>query len=70
MHDNIAFMAAEHVCKPTADTWVFDDAGFEAFTNELILKCCNIVQARQGGNNPYDCLTVLEIKEYFGIEAN
>ena len=43
----------------------------ERFVNLIVADCCKIVQERHGSeNNPYDCLTVLEIKEHFGIEAN
>jgi cyclopropane fatty-acyl-phospholipid synthase-like methyltransferase len=41
------------------------------FAEQIILKCCEIAQARtQNMNNPFDSMVVLDIKEYFGLEAN
>jgi hypothetical protein len=69
MNERAVFIAAAHVSNPCADTWVFDDAGFDAFCKELILECCTVIQQHQG-NNPLDSLNVIAIKEHFGIEPN
>lgn len=44
------------------------DANLQLFAELIIRECCNIVNQRTQTNNPNDCLTVLDIKEYFGVE--
>jgi hypothetical protein len=47
------------------------ESAINNFAEQIILKCCEIAQTRtQGANSPFDSLVVLDIKEYFGIEAN
>ena len=40
----------------------------EKFAELIVRECCDIVNKRSQHNNSHDCLTVLEIKEHFGVE--
>ena len=48
--------------------WFIDNPEIEKFAELIIHECCNIVNQKTQTNNPNDCLTVLDIKEHFGVE--
>ena len=45
-----------------------DDIVNQKFAQLIIRECCSIVNDRTQHNNPHDCLTVLDIKQHFGVE--
>jgi hypothetical protein len=42
----------------------------EKFAKLIIDQCCKMINTHVQHNNPYDCIPVLNIKEYFDIEPN
>ena len=48
--------------------WIVPDEALENLVKLVVQECCDIVNRRTQHNNPNDCLTVLDIKEHFGIE--
>jgi len=50
------------------DYWPFFEEELDKFAEVIIRECCSIVNDRTQHNNPNDCLTVLDIKEHFGVE--
>ena len=42
----------------------------DEFSQDLINRVCKMINEHIQYNNPNDCLLVLSIKDYFGIEPN
>ncbi len=55
-------------CNPDTKIFYTPPGYMERFTELIIKDCCDIVNKRTQHNNPNDCMTVLDIKEHFGIE--
>lgn len=65
---NVERIAAASYC--TIRPGSTDEVRFTLLIENTVREVCKMVNAHMQQNNPYDCLLVLGIKEYFGIEPN
>lgn len=65
---NVEELARKSYC--TIRPGTIDEVRYTLLIENTVRECCRMVNEHMQGNNPYDSLLTITIKDYFGMEVN